>query len=125
VEIDGARVEDLAATVDPGMEYGLLGGAFFNNYVYRVDAARSVITLEPNREMRGGMNEAQWRDRFRSWTDPLRRLEAYLRDHNYLDEHERASLAVRKQELEAGLAGLERNADELGVPQRWREGGGS
>ncbi|TMA31695.1 MAG: DUF4124 domain-containing protein [Deltaproteobacteria bacterium] len=124
VEIEGARVENLAATVDFGLEFGLLGGSFFNNYVYRVDAARSVITLEPNAEIRGGMSEAQWRDHFRSWINPLQRLEAYLRDHPYLDDHERASLAVRKQQLEAGLSDLERNADEAGVPQVWREGVG-
>src|SRR5262245_39817860 len=45
IEIGGARVENLSATLDPGMDFGLLGGSFFNNYVYRVDAARSVITL--------------------------------------------------------------------------------
>ena len=125
VAIEGARVENLSATVDPGLEFGLLGGAFFNNYVYRVDAARGVMTLVPNGDLRGGLGEAQWRERFYSWTDPLRRLEAYLRDHPYLDEHERTALAVRQQQLEAGLNDLARQADALGVPQIWREGGGT
>jgi clan AA aspartic protease (TIGR02281 family) len=123
VEVEGARVENLSATVDPGLEYGLLGGAFFNNYVYRVDAARGVMTLVPNAQLRGGLGEAQWRERFRSWTDPLSRLEAYLRDHPHLDEHDRAALAGREQELRAGLNALEREANELDVPQIWREGG--
>jgi clan AA aspartic protease (TIGR02281 family) len=50
IEIRGARVEHLSATLDPGLEFGLLGGSFFNNYIYRVDAARSVMTLVPNDE---------------------------------------------------------------------------
>ena len=66
IEIAGARVENLSATIDPGLDFGLLGGSFFNNYVYRVDAARAVITLAPNDQMRGGLDEAQWRERFRS-----------------------------------------------------------
>ena len=127
VEIDGARVENLAATIDPGLDLGLLGGTFLNNFVYRVDATRGVITLMPNTfvpndTMRGGLDEAQWRERFRSWTDPLQRLEAYLRDHPYLEERERAALALRQQQLQAGLRDLERHADKLDVPQIWREG---
>ncbi len=127
VELDGARVEDLSATVDPGMEFGLLGGSFFNNYIYRVDAARSVMTLVPNGGLRGGLREEQWRERFRNWTDPLERLEAHLRDHPYLDERERAALALRQEQLQEGLRDLERRADEHDVPQTWRDGstGGS
>jgi clan AA aspartic protease (TIGR02281 family) len=127
VEIGAARVEGLTATIDPSMDFGLLGGTFFNNYIYRVDAARGVMTLVPNDQMRGGLGEAQWRERFRSWKDPLERLEAYLRDHPYLDDRERTALASRQQELQAGLRDLERHADELDVPQVWRDpatGGG-
>lgn len=124
IEVAGARVENLSATIDPGLDFGLLGGSFFNNYVYRVDAARAVITLVPNDQMRGGLDEVQWRERFRSATDPLRRLEAYLRDHPYLDERERSVLATRERELRTNLSDLERHADELGVPQIWRDGGG-
>jgi clan AA aspartic protease (TIGR02281 family) len=122
IDVEGARVENLSATLDPGLEFGLLGGSFFNNYVYRVDAARSVMTLVPNDQMRGGLGERQWRERFESYTDPLRRLEDYLRDHPYLHEQERTKLAARERELRAGLRDLERDADEAGVPQMWREG---
>jgi len=124
IEIGGARVENLSATIDPGLDFGLLGGSFFNNYVYRVDAARAVITLAPNDSLRGGLDQAQWRERFRSLTDPLHRLEAYLRDHPYLEERERSVLATRERELRTSLSDLERHADELGVPQIWRDGGG-
>ena len=124
IEIAGARVENLSATIDPGLDFGLLGGSFFNNYVYRVDAARGVMTLSPNDQMRGGLDEAQWRDRFRAFTDPLSRLESYLRDHPYLDARERSVLSAREAELRTGLRDLERQADEMDVPQIWREGGG-
>jgi clan AA aspartic protease (TIGR02281 family) len=122
VQIGDARVENLAATVDPGLEFGLLGGTFFNNYIYRVDAARGVMTLVANEQMRGGLGEAQWRERFQSFTDPLARLEAYLNDHPYLEKHEQEKLGARRQQLQAGLRELEHHADELGVPQGWREG---
>lgn len=123
IEVGGARVENLSATIDPGLDFGLLGGSFFNNYVYRVDAARAVITLAPNDSLRGGFDEAEWRERFRSLTDPLHRLEAYLRDHPYLEEREHSVLATRERELRTSLSDLERRADELGVPQIWRDGG--
>lgn len=121
VEVDGARVENLMAVVDPGLEFGLLGGSFFNNYVYRVDAARSVITLAPNQDIRGGLGEGEWREQFRKWTDPLQRLEDYLRDHPHLEAEERAALAARQQQLQQGLGELEHQADALGVPQIWRD----
>jgi clan AA aspartic protease (TIGR02281 family) len=120
VEVEGARVENLSATVNPAMDVGLLGGDFFNNYIYRVDAAKSVMTLVPNEEIRGGLSPDQWRARFRSWTDPLDRLDAHVRDHPYLSAGERAELATRQSELEAGLDELERHADQLGVPKNWR-----
>ena len=54
-------MEGLNATINPAMEVGLLGGDFFNNFVYRVDAAASVITLVPNDRMRGGLGPGgQW-----------------------------------------------------------------
>ena len=39
VQLGPARVENLRAAVSGSMDIGLLGGAFFNNYVYQVDAA--------------------------------------------------------------------------------------
>jgi clan AA aspartic protease (TIGR02281 family) len=120
VEVEGARVENLSATVNPAIKIGLLGGDFFNNYIYSVDAAKSVMTLVPNDEIRGGLGEEQWRQQFRTWIDPLERLDAYLRDHPYLAERERAELAARQLQLETGLSELERDADKLGVPQIWR-----
>ena len=54
VQLGGARVENLSATLNPSLEFGLLGGNFLNNFVYSVDTARNVITLAPNDKIRGG-----------------------------------------------------------------------
>ncbi|MEM7408837.1 MAG: aspartyl protease family protein [Myxococcota bacterium] len=121
VQVGGARVEHLTATVNPSMRIGLLGGDFFNNFVYRVDAARGVMTLVPNPNIRGGLGPDQWRRRFETVNDPLRRIALYLSTRRDLRQDERAPLLARRKELEAELARLEREADRLDVPQIWRE----
>lgn len=121
VELGGARVEGLEATLNPTMEVGLLGGTFFNNFVYRVDAAESVITLAPNEQMRGGLDASGWRARFRELSDPLARLDAHLAPENALPGSERELLERRRAELRAALDALELEANRKGVPQAWRQ----
>jgi len=121
VELGGARVENLEATVNPSMDIGLLGGAFFNNFVYRVDAAASVITLTPNDNIRGGLGEGEWRKRFRNIVDPLERLDAYLAADELRRRGETARLEQRRTELRAELERLESQANRLDVPQSWRQ----
>jgi len=121
VEVGGARVENLVATINPNMSVGLLGGSFFNNFVYRVDAAAGVISLAPNEQIRGGLGEDEWRRRFRSLLDPLERLDAHVRDTPKLRQREIEALARRRAELEAMLAALEQEANRLEVPQVWRD----
>ena len=121
VEIGGARVEGLEATVNPSMEIGLLGGAFLNNFVYRVDAAASAIMLTPNQQIRGGLGQVQWRERFHGISDPLAKLVAHLETGVVRRKGEIAKLLGRQKELEEELARLETQADRLGVPQKWRE----
>jgi clan AA aspartic protease (TIGR02281 family) len=121
VELGGARVEGIEAILNPSMEIGLLGGTFFNNYVYRVDAAASVITLLPNEQMRGGLDSEGWRTRFQELRDPLARLEAYLAPENPIQKEERARLERKRAELTALLEGLEAEANRQRVPQAWRE----
>lgn len=120
VQIGGARVEGLYATVNPHMEVGLLGGTFFNNFVYRVDAAESVITLVPNERIRGGMGEDAWRRRFQSVQEPLAELKAHLASDAVRREAEREYLEHRRRELEAELERLEVEANRLDVPHAWR-----
>jgi clan AA aspartic protease (TIGR02281 family) len=120
VEVGGARVELLEATVSPSMSIGLLGGSFFNNFVYSVDAAAGVISLAPNDNIRGGHGADAWRRRFRELRDPLERLDAHVRDNPKLRDGERAELARHRGSLVERLQALEREADQLDVPQIWR-----
>ena len=120
VELGGARVEGLEATLNPSMQVGLLGGSFFNNFVYRVDAAESVITLAPNEGMRGGLDAESWRARFTELRGPLARLEAHLTNVGARDP-ERVVLEARRAEIRAALEALDAEADRQRVPQNWRD----
>jgi clan AA aspartic protease (TIGR02281 family) len=119
VQLGAARVEGLSATVNPSMQVGLLGGDFFNNFVYRVDAAESVITLAPNEQMRGGLGAEEWRSRFNQVRSLIERVESYLARPDVQSE-QRAQLERRHQQLLADLDALEREANRLGVPHGWR-----
>jgi clan AA aspartic protease (TIGR02281 family) len=121
VEVGGARVEGLYATVNPSMDIGLLGGAFFNNFVYRVDAGAGGITLTPTDHMRGGMAEEDGRRRFRSLIDPLTRLNDHLAGEDVRRQGEREHLETRRRELEAKLEELQGEANRLDVPHAWRQ----
>lgn len=121
VQLGPARVENLQAAVSGSMDIGLLGGAFFNNYVYQVDAAAGHITLKPNANVRGGMNQAQWRERFDRIREPLLRLEAYLEQGGFTSESRVRELEEHRAELRAALDELEREANEAGVPRGWRQ----
>jgi clan AA aspartic protease (TIGR02281 family) len=120
VQLGAARVEDLPAVVNPSMEIGLLGGAFFNNFIYRVDAAAGVIELVPNQGMRGGQDEREWRARFRSLRESLAQLEAYLEAKDVTREGRREELERKRAELRARLEALELEAKHAGVPVAWR-----
>lgn len=120
IQLGDARVEKLAATVNPTMGVGLLGGSFFNNYRYSVDTAASVITLVPNEHVRAGEAADQWRARFRELHRSIDRLETYLEDRE-------VTRANRREELESNLLGLRNELRELeieanhaGVPKAWR-----
>jgi clan AA aspartic protease (TIGR02281 family) len=122
VQVGLARVERVAALVNSSMEVGLLGGSFFNNFVYEVDAAAEVITLRPNDGVRGGLSEPQWRERFRSARGELARLERHLEGEG------EGAVGGRRPELERKLEtvrgsfdALEREANAAGVPRSWRE----
>jgi clan AA aspartic protease (TIGR02281 family) len=121
VALGAARVEDLEATLNPSMDVGLLGGSFFNNFVYRVDAAESVITLSPNDGMRGGLDADAWRARFAEVRGLLARLDAHLAGEASLPADERVELEGRRAELRAALEALDAEADRQRVPQTWRE----
>jgi len=121
IQLGEARVEGLDATVNPTMNVGLLGGSFFNNYRYSVDAAASMITLIPNEGVRGGEAAAQWRERFQSLRSDIKRLETYLGEREITRANRRAELEGNLAALRRDLAALEDEANRVGVPQAWRE----
>lgn len=120
VQVGPARVERLPALVNSSMEVGLLGGSFFNNFVYEVDAAAGVITLRPNDAVRGGLVEAQWRERFRSARHELERVEAQV-DGPAEGSARRAQLERSLQARRDAFEALEREANASDVPRSWRE----
>jgi clan AA aspartic protease (TIGR02281 family) len=120
VQLGLARVENLQATVNPTMDVGLLGGSFFNNFHYSVDAAAGVITLAPNDGMRGGDTADQWRERFRSLRSSIDRLESYLGSREITRENKRRELEGNLATLKDSLQELEIQANQARVPQTWR-----
>lgn len=121
VQVGSARVEGLHANVSSTMRFGLLGGAFFNNFVYQVDAAAAVITLVPNDSVRGGLTHAQWRARFARVREPLSALDERLDTALRMPAGRIARLEERRRALRQRLAELEEIADRALVPQGWRE----
>ncbi len=121
VQLGGARVEGLRATISSSMGIGLLGASFFNNFVYGVDAAEGVITLRENQGIRGGADAEQWRSRFRSLKRSLGELEEYLETRDITRQGKRERLEQRREELREELARLDREATRAGVPAAWRE----
>jgi clan AA aspartic protease (TIGR02281 family) len=121
VQLGPARVENLKAAVSGSMDIGLLGGRFFNNYVYSVDSAAGVITLKPNVNVRGGLSPDQWRARFDEVRKPLDRLEAYLDGGGFTDMGRVRELEDHRDKLRANLEKLEHEANKHAVPRGWRE----
>jgi aspartyl protease family protein len=120
VQLGHARVENLSATVNPTMEVGLLGGSFFNNFRYSVDAAAGVITLAPNDAVRGGAVADQWRERFRSLRSSIDRLESYLGSREITRDNKRRELEENLVAMKDSLQDLEIEANRARVPQSWR-----
>ncbi len=121
VELGGARVEELEALVIPAMEIGLLGGSFFNHFVYAVDAAQGVISLAPNEALRSGLTAEAWRDRFRALRRSLAAVEGLLAEGAARGPNRRRQLEARRLELLEALEALEGEAARAEVPESWRE----
>jgi len=121
VQLGPARVDHLMAGISSSMDVGLLGGAFFNNFVYQVDAADGVITLVPNEGVRGGAGRDAWRARFDSIRAPLAELEAYLEKGGFTDAARVRELEAHREELRGRLQELEDEANQQGVPRGWRQ----
>ena len=120
IQVGDARVEGVRSSVSDNMPVGLLGGTFFNNFTFQIDAATQMITLRPNPLVRGGIPEQQWRQRFRDVHRRITRVRSYL-DNNMLTDESRVQELERKHAaFEVELEALEQEADLAGVPQAWR-----
>jgi clan AA aspartic protease (TIGR02281 family) len=120
VQLGPARVENLEALVSGSMNVGLLGGSFFNNFVYQVDSAAGVMLLSPNVNVASGFTREQWRERFVAVRQPLARLEAALDRGGFVSEERVSQLEQRRAELLAELDALEWDASKSNVPEEWR-----
>ena len=50
VGVGAAQVSDVRGTINPGLDVGLLGASFLNNFTYLVDTASQVLVLRPRRQ---------------------------------------------------------------------------
>lgn len=121
VRVGEAVVEHLDATINPTLDVGLLGGSFFNNFVYRVDAADRAILLTPNDRIRRGLTEAEWRERFTTLRDAIARIDAYVPRLAPSQDERRAELAAQRRKLVEQLEALELEANRAKVPYAWRD----
>ncbi len=120
VQVGGARAEGLEASISASMDVGLLGGSFFNNFVYRVDAAAGHIELELNDAVRGGRSADQWREEFRELRHAIQRIDHFLANNQLTRLSRVREIQARRASFEARLRSLEREANAAGVPQTWR-----
>lgn len=126
VEVGGARVEDVPASIGNGVRIGLLGLSFFNHFTYRVDAAAGIVTLSPNGLaesglLRGGRSAGQWRSQFASLRGQLAQVGAMREATPSADGRRREKLDERQRLLERQLEQLEEEADLAHVPTSWRD----
>ena len=121
VEVGDAVVEGLEANVSGSMSIGLLGGTFFNNFVYQVDSAARVISLVPNEGVRGGLSASQWAERFHYLRRLLGDLDRHLSTGQILRKSRVRELEDRREDLVAQLDELELRADRAQVPHKWRQ----
>jgi clan AA aspartic protease (TIGR02281 family) len=126
VDLGGAVVENVPASISPDMQVGLLGLSFFNHFTYNIDAAAGVVTLRPNRlvevgKIRGGRSEAQWRAEYRNLHARIAQLDAERARKPPNHHRELRRIAERREALEQQLALLETEADRARVPMTWRD----
>lgn len=125
VQLGGARVEDVPASINESMPVGLLGLSFFNHFSYHVDAAAGVVTLKPNDlaetgALRGGRSEAQWRSSFRALRRQIDAIDRHLDSLGPLRARHAKRYKERRAEIERELELLEAEADRARVPDAWR-----
>ena len=126
VDLGGARVENVPASVSPSMDVGLLGLSFFNHFTYNVDAAAGILSLTRNDlaesgAIRGGRSEAQWRAEFQNVRGRMAAVETERGWTPTNHSRELRRLDGERVGLERQLDLLEQEADSARVPIPWRD----
>ena len=126
VDLAGARVDDVPASISSTMQVGLLGLSYFNHFTYHVDTAQGILTLVPNDleesgSIRGGRSRAQWSSEYRGLRWRREQLEAAVERTNPNQSSKRRALGAQQQELDRQLEILEAEADQARVPMAWRD----
>ena len=126
VNLGGARVEHVHASISDSLRIGLLGLTYFNYFQYEIDAARGLVHLTPNGvaesgAVRGGRSEAQWRSTFKSLRLRMESIQEEIERTPSSHSRKRAGLEDQRGRLLTQLAGLEAEADHARVPFAWRE----
>jgi aspartyl protease family protein len=126
VDLGGAVVENVPASISPSMAIGLLGLSFFNHFNYSVDAAAGVLTLIPNDlaesgVIRGGRSEAQWRAEYQDLRARLDAIDQEVDAKSTSKARSQQRLEQERGALLGELALLDGEADSARVPMSWRE----
>ncbi len=126
VDLGGALVENVPASVTPDLSFGLLGLSFFNHFTYNVDAANGILTLEPNHlaaagAIRGGRSQAQWSSEYLSLKQRLTMIEEERSRTPSTHSRELQRLTAQTDDLERQRGLLEAEADQARVPMAWRD----
>jgi clan AA aspartic protease (TIGR02281 family) len=126
VELGGAVVENVPASISPNMQIGLLGLSFFNHFHYSIDTAAGVLTLVPNDlaesgGILGGRSEAQWRAEYSNLRGRIALIEQELTLKSPSKSRELERLEAERTRLNGELALLDGEADFARVPMTWRD----
>jgi clan AA aspartic protease (TIGR02281 family) len=126
VDLQGARVENVPASISRSMQIGLLGLSFFNHFTYKIDAAAGIVTLVPNRLaesglIRGGRSEAQWRAEYANLRSRMAAIDDERTHTPSAHGRELKRLDDEGDALQRQLDQLETEADAARVPVTWRE----
>jgi clan AA aspartic protease (TIGR02281 family) len=126
VDLGGASVENVPASISPSMEIGLLGLSFFNHFTYNVDAAAGILTLVPNDlvesgAIRGGRSEAQWRAEYQDLRARVEQIDREADAKSTSKARSQERLEEQRGALQGELSLLDGEADLARVPMSWRE----
>jgi clan AA aspartic protease (TIGR02281 family) len=126
VDLGGAVVENVPASISSSLGMGLLGLSFFNHFTYHIDAAAGVLTLIPNHlaetgGILGGRSEAQWRAEYQDLHARLDAVDREAARKSTSKAREIEHLEQQRAALLNDLALLDSEADRARVPMRWRD----